>query len=43
MKVCLKGGREKNFESKYHDIKKKSLKRKSTLVCLFTYNEEENT
>ena len=36
---ALKKG--KNFESKYHDIKKKSLKRRSTLVCLFTYAKDK--
>ena len=40
---ALKREGKKNFESKYHDVKKKSLKWKSTLVSLFTYNEEEKT
>ena len=34
MKVCLKEGREKNFESKYHDVKVESLKQQSNLVFL---------
>ena len=34
---ALKG---KKFESKYHDVKVKSLKRRSTLVCIFSYVAE---
>ena len=37
----LKKRKNKNFESKYHDEKVKSLKRRSTLVCIFSYVEEE--
>ena len=32
---------KKNFECKYHDVKVKSLKQRSTLVCIFSYTEEE--
>ena len=42
MEICLKERGKKNFESKYHDVKVKSLKQQSTLVCIFSYNEEEN-
>ena len=33
---------KKNFESKYHDVKVKSLKQWSTLMCIFSYVEEKN-
>ena len=36
----LPEARKKNFESKYHDIKVKSLKQQSTLVCIFSYAEK---
>ena len=39
MEICLKG--KKNFESKYHDVKVKSLKQRSTLMCIFSYVEEK--
>ena len=32
---------KKNFESKYHDVKVKSLMQQSTLVCIFYYAEED--
>ena len=32
---------EKNFESKYHDVKVKSLKQRSTSARVFSYAEEE--
>ena len=38
---ALKKEGNKNFESKYHDVKVKSLNRQSTLVCIFSYVEEE--
>ena len=31
-----KEGRRKNFENKYHDVKVKSLKWQSTLMCIFS-------
>ena len=33
---------KKNFESKYHDVKVKSLKQQSTLMCIFSDAEEKN-
>ena len=36
---ALKKEGKKNFESKYHDVKLKSLKRRSTLVYIFPYIE----
>ena len=33
---------KKNFESKYHDVKIKSLKQQSTLMCIFSDAEEKN-
>ena len=41
MEIRLKEGRKKNLGSKYHDIQKKSLKWQSTLVCIFSYIQEE--
>ena len=41
MEIRLKEGRKKNFESKYHDTKVKSLKQRSTLACIFSHAEEE--
>ena len=41
MEICLKEGK-KNFESKYHDVKVKSLKQQSTLMCIFSDAEEKN-
>ena len=41
MEIRLKEGRKENFESKYDDVKVKNLKRRSTLVCIFSYGEEE--
>ena len=41
MEIHLKEGRKKNFERKYHDVKVKRLKRRSTLVCIFSFVEEE--
>ena len=41
MEIRLKEGRKKNFESKFHDLKVKSLKQQSTLVGIFSYIEEE--
>ena len=41
MEIRLKEGRKRNFESKYHDVKAKSLKRRLTLVCIFSYVVEE--
>ena len=41
MEIHVKGGRKQMFESKYHDVKVKSLKQKWTLVCTFSYVEEE--
>ena len=38
---CVKEGRKKNFESKHHDLKVKSLKQRSILVCIFSNAEEE--
>ena len=35
------GRKEKKYESKYDDVKVKSLKRLSTLVCIISYVEEE--
>ena len=43
MEICLKEGREKNFESKYHDVNVESLTQQLTLVCIFFYVEEEKT
>ena len=40
MEICLKEGK-KNFESKYHDVKVKSLKQRSTLMCIFSYVEKK--
>ena len=39
MEIRFKEGKEKKSESKYHDVKVKSLKQRSTL----TYVEEKNT
>ena len=40
MEIHLKEWRKKNFESKY-DVNVKSLKQRSTLVCIFSYVKEE--
>ena len=41
MEIRFKKGRKKNFESKYHDVQVKSLKQRSTLVCILSYAEEQ--
>ena len=33
--------KEKNFESKYLDVKVKNLKQQSTVVCIFSYAEKK--
>ena len=40
MEICLKEGK-KNFQSKYHDVKVKSLKQRSTLMCIFYVEEKK--
>ena len=40
MEIRFKEGKEKKSESKYHDVKVKSLKQQSTLTL--TYVEEKN-
>ena len=40
-KSALKKEGKRNFESKYHDVKVKSLEQRSTLMCIFSYVEEK--